>query len=277
VTVGTIHDLIPLLHAEGSSLQKDRFLKLVEDHRRFARLVIVPSQATKRDLIEHLQFPQERIRVVYHGIDVGKFHPGVHPSSALMARHGLSSGQYLLYVGAIEGRKNIERMVEGYLDCVGSDASIPLVLAGTFVTDIPALRAVLADGTGRVKHIGYVGDEELPGLYRGARALVHVAVAEGFGFTPLEAMACGTPVVTAKQAATGEVVGAAGLLVDAYSVHEIAAAIRALLVDDGQWRSLGSRGIERARQLTWEHCAEKTYAVYAEALQLAGAGSGTPR
>lgn len=267
-TVGTIHDAIPLLHTAGASLARDRFVAMVEDHRRWADCVIVPSEATKRDLIEHLSFPEERLHVVYHGIDQQAFHPQVALPDALLREHGLQAGRYLLYVGAIEGRKNIDRMVEAYLRSAGA-SDVPLVLTGTVVGDIPRLKAALADGTGRVRHIGYVGDRDLPGLYRGAMALVHVAIAEGFGFTPPEAMACATPVITSKQTATGEVVGSAGLLVDAYSVDEIAAAIHAITSSPGLREDLSARGIVRAREFTWQRCAEQTLAVYDEALKAA--------
>jgi alpha-1,3-rhamnosyl/mannosyltransferase len=266
VTVGTIHDAIPLLHAEGSSLARSRFVEMVDDHRTWAERVIVPSEATRRDLVDHLSFPGDRLRVVYHGIDHKTFHPHVALPQRLLAKHGLRPGRYLLYVGAIEGRKNIDRMVEAYLRAVDAD-DVPLVLTGTVVGEIPRLKAALGDGTGRVRHIGYVGDQDLPGLYRGAMALVHVAIAEGFGFTPPEAMACSTPVITSKQTATGEVVGQAGLLVDAYSVDEISSAIGAILSNPALRDDLSARGVVRAREFTWKRCAEQTLEVYEDALR----------
>ncbi len=268
VTVGTIHDLIPLLHADGAtlSISPDQFVSMVNDHRRWSALVIVPSMATKRELVEHLRYPEDRIRVVYHGIDTAMFRPDAPSADALMGQHGLVSGEYLLYVGAIEHRKNIDRLVEAYLRSAGSGRTFPLVLSGAIVGELPRLQAILGDGTGRVRYIGYVRDEDLPGLYRGARALVHVSLAEGFGFTPPEAMACGTPVVASKQTATGEIVGEAGLLVDSRSVDEIAQAIRRITTDDALHQQLRINGLARAGQLTWRRCARETTAVYEEAL-----------
>jgi alpha-1,3-rhamnosyl/mannosyltransferase len=267
VTVGTIHDLIPLLHADGAGFSKDRFLSMIEDHRRWATLVIVPSEATQHDLVKHLNYPQGLIRVVYHGIDTEQFHPKVALPEALLNQHGLKPGQFLLYVGALERRKNIERLIEAYLLAVGDRRDMPLVLCGSVVHEMPRLQEALDDGTGRVKYIGYVSDQDLPGLYRAARSLVHVAVAEGFGFTPPEAMACGTPVITSKQTATGEVVGEAGLLVDAFSVDEIAQGILAMISDDSLHSKLSTLGQTRAASFTWKRCAEQTYAVYQEAYQ----------
>lgn len=265
VTVGTIHDLIPYLHADGAGFSKERFLSMVEDFRRWATLVIVPSHATKHDLVHHLQYPEEQIRVVYHGIDSSLFHADVPFADELLSQHGLVPGKYLLYVGALERRKNIERLVQAYQKAIGDCRDMPLVLSGTIIHEMPVLQQALSDGTGRVRHIGYVSDSELPGLYRAARGLIHVAIAEGFGFTPPEAMACATPVIAAKQSATGEVVGDAGLLVDAYSVDAIADAIRRLVSEDGLHDELSARGQKRAAQFTWERCAAETYAVYQEA------------
>ncbi len=265
VTVGTIHDLIPYLYPDESGFSEDRFLSMIEDFRRWAALVIVPSHATKRDLVQHLQYPEEQIRVVYHGIDTTLFHPGVPFADELLSKHGLQPGKYLLYVGALERRKNIERLVQAYHQAIGDRRDMPLVLSGTIIHEMPVLQQALNDGTGRVRHIGYVSDAELPGLYRGARGLVHVAIAEGFGFTPPEAMACATPVIAAQQSATGEVVGDAGLLVDAYSVSAIADAIRRLVSEDNLHDELSARGQKRAAQFTWERCAVETYAVYQEA------------
>jgi glycosyltransferase involved in cell wall biosynthesis len=265
VTVGTIHDLIPYLHTDGAGFSKERFLSMIEDFRRWATMVIVPSHATKHDLVEHLQYPEEQIRVVYHGIDATIFRPGVPFANELLSKHGLQPGKYLLYVGALERRKNIERLVQAYHQAMGDRRDMPLVLSGTIIHQMHTLQQALSDGTGRVRHIGYVSDAELPGLYRGARGLVHVAIAEGFGFTPPEAMACATPVIAAQQSATGEVVGDTGLLVDAYSVPAIADAIRRLVSENVLHDELSVRGQKRATQFTWERCAAETYAVYQEA------------
>lgn len=267
VTVGTIHDLIPYLHQEDAGFTRDRFLRLIDDHRRWSTLVIVPSHATRTDLITHLNYPEDRIRVVYHGIDHVLFHTQVELPKTLLQRYQLKPGRFLLYVGALERRKNIERLIDAFHQALGDRRDFPLVLSGAVIHEIPKLQSALNDGTGRVRHLGYVSDDELPGLYRAARALVHVALAEGFGFTPLEAMACGTPVVTARQTATGEVVGKAGLRVDALNVEEIAQSIRQIITDDALHARLSSASPNHVSQFTWEQCAKQTYAVYQEAWQ----------
>ncbi|HMO34620.1 MAG TPA: glycosyltransferase family 1 protein [Gemmatales bacterium] len=267
VTVGTIHDLIPLLHAKDAGFEKERFLSILEDFRRWATLIIVPSQATRDDLAKHGWFPSEKIRVVYHGIDHTRFHSQVDFPDDLLKQHQLQPGQFLLYVGAVERRKNIERLLEAHRWAVAERIDLPLVIAGAVVHEIPAFQQARSDRSGRVKYIGYVSDKDLPGLYRAARGLLHVALAEGFGFTPLEAMACGTPVIASRQTATGEIVSQGGELVNAYQVDEIAEAIRRLLIDNDWHRDLSQQGLQHARQFTWRRCAEATYAVYQEAWQ----------
>lgn len=270
VTVGTLHDIIPFLYSDEAGFSKERFQNMLNDHRRWAQLVIVPSQTTKRDLVEQMQFPADRVRVIYHGIDSKRFTPSAALSDDLLKRHQLKPGHYLLYVGALERRKNIERLIEAYHAGIGGRDDFPLVLSGAMIHDMPRLKSALEDGTGRVRHIGYVSDEELPGLYRGARALIHVAIAEGFGFTPLEAMSCGTPVVASRQTATGEMAGDAGVLVDALEVDAIARAISEIISNDTLHSRLSASGLARAADFTWKQCAEKTYAVYQEAYQQRG-------
>ena len=272
VTVGTIHDLIPWVNHPVTDAGSQRMQRMAADHRRWAELVIVPSAATRDDLINHAGFPEERVRVVHHGIDPSRFSSQAPVDRALLERHRLREGKYLLYVSALAPHKNVERMVAAFLEVVGARNDIPMVLAGSVQYSSPYLNAVLADGTDRVRHIGYVSDAELPGLYRGARALVHVALAEGFGFSPLEALSCGCPVIVSRRAAAGEVVGEAGLQVDPLDVNDIARGIRTILEDDALHAVLQERGPRHSGQFTWQRCARETLAVYREAFDRFTAG-----
>ena len=264
-TVSTIHDLTPLHVVTDSSIPKDKLLGWIADHRRLADLVIVPSAAVRDDLVNQIGFPAAKLRVVHHGIDGIRFSPSKSPADAVLDRYGVRSGAYLLYVGALELHKNIDRMVAAYLAAIGERRDCPLLLAGAKSHESPALAAALADGTGRVRYVGYIPDDDLPDLYRHARALVHVAVAEGFGFTPLEAMSCGCPVVVSRHATTAEVVGENAILVDPLDVADIARGIREVLEDDARYTFLTARGPMHARQYSWGRCAERTLEVYQEA------------
>src|SRR5207302_7377490 len=123
----------------------------------------------------------------------------------------------------------------------------------------------LKDRSSGVKHLGYIADHELPGLYRAAWALVHVASIEGFGFTPLEAMACGTPAIVSRGTATGELAGDAGMLVNPTDVTDIARALREIRTNKNLRAHLSARSQAHAASLTWERCAARTYDVYREA------------
>jgi glycosyltransferase involved in cell wall biosynthesis len=267
-TVGTIHDLIPLLNAAQITIPTDALLANFADHRRWAQLVIVPSAATRSDLVQHIDFPADRLRVVHHGIDAQRFSPDAQPSRRVLDRYHLQSGCYFLYVGTLDRRKNIDRLIAAYFAAIGDRRDCPLVLAGAPVDEIAALKAALADGTERVRYIGYADDAELPDLYRHARALVHVALAEGFGFTPLEALSSGCPVIVSQHATTAEIVGDAGLLVDPTDTDSIAHGIRVMLDDPDRRADFMRRGPRHASQFTWERSARQTLAVYEEAHEI---------
>ena len=266
--VGTIQDMLPVVYPELCGISPEFQHRMVETHRRWADLVIVPSAATRDDVTRLTRIPADRIRTVHHGIDHAQFHTRAPVPADLLARHGLTPGRFFLYVGSIERRKNIDRMVRAYLQATPAAADVPLVISGAPVHDIPALRDAEASGDRRVRVIGYAGDADLAGLYAAARALIHVAFVEGFGFTPLEAMACGTPAIVSAIGSSAEVVGAAGLAVDPHDEGAIAAAIRALGSDDALHRQLTATGLTRAREFTWEACARQTLAVYAEAIEM---------
>jgi alpha-1,3-rhamnosyl/mannosyltransferase len=270
-TVGSIIDMIPALYPGSCLMSTETHAALVEGHRKYADLIAVPCRAVRDDILRLTNVPAEKLRVTYYGIDHAMFHPDVPLPQELLATHGLTAGRYFLFVGSLERRKNVDRMVKAYLAAVPPDADCPLVLAGAKGHDHPALKDVLAAGDGRVRPIGYVPDGALPGLYAAARGLVHVALTEGFGFTPLESMACGTPAVVANVGASGELVGDAGLAVDPFSEDEIARAVHTLRTDDAARAKLADAGRQRAAAFTWAATAKATLAVYREALDVAKA------
>lgn len=267
--VGTVHDLIPVLYPGSALMSAATHAALVDGFHRRADLIHVPSAAVRDDVVRLTPIPADRVRVVHHGLDHSVFRPDAPVPHALLADHGLAAGRYFLFVGSLEFRKNVDRMVRAYLQAVPADADCPLVLAGARGHDHPLLKDVLAAGDRRVRPLGYVPDGALPGLYAAARGLVHVALTEGFGFTPLEAMACGTPAVASAVGAAAEVVAAAGLMVDPHSEAEIARAVHTLRTDDAAHARLAAAGRARAAAFTWAATARNTLAVYREAVEVA--------
>ena len=235
--VVTVHDLAVLRHPGTFNLWTRRYSRLaVPRVARAARLVIAVSEFTRRELVELLGVPAERIRVIPNGV------------GAPFAPEGpAAEGDYVLAVGTLEPRKNL---------AVAQQATQGLAVE---------LRVVGARGWGGVRVDGWLGrvsDEELAALYRGARCLLYPSLYEGFGVPVLEAMACGTPVVTSAGGATEEVAGGAAVLVDPRDPASIAAGVEEA---EARRDDLVARGLERARAFTWERVAAETRAVYEEA------------
>lgn len=239
--------------------------------RRYARakatvdLVIVPSITTGNDVVELFGYDRGRIRVVPEGVDV-RFHP--RPPNdpevvAALARYNLEPG-YLFFVGAISGRKNVERLIRAY-GCSSVAGIRPLVLAGEMsYYGEPALSAVdELDLSAHVRRLGFVADSDLPLLYAAAGAFVFPTIYEGFGLPLLEAMASGVPVLAGSLGAAPEVTGGHAILVDPFDVEAIAAGIDSTLaVDDARLDAAR----HHASAFTWEAAARQTVDVYLEAM-----------
>jgi glycosyltransferase involved in cell wall biosynthesis len=169
----------------------------------------------------------------------------------------------------VEPRKNLLRLLEAYQEVRKWSQSWRLVIVGArnYWKSSPVAQKVKDLGLeGQVKFTGYIPDEDLPALYNGADLFCFPSLYEGFGLPVLEAMACGTPVVTANSSSLPEVAGEAALLVDPYIVTELAAAMRRVLEDPALAEDLRQKGLERVKQFTWEKTARETIAVYEKVL-----------
>jgi glycosyltransferase involved in cell wall biosynthesis len=205
---------------------------------RRAQRVIVPSEFVCGRAHELLGLPRDRIRVVHHGVDHDRFHPGTEE------REG-----FLLYPAHPWPHKNHRRLFEAFARLRAERPDLELVLTGTGFRDLPP----------GVRSVGRVGWDELPSLYRRAGALVFASLYEGFGLPTLEAMASGCPVACSTAGALPEVCGDAAVFFDPASVDEMVAAIRDAL--EGE---LVPKGLERAARFTWAECARAHDAVYRE-------------
>lgn len=240
-------------------------LNLKASCRRADRIVTV-SEFSKREILRYLPVPEEKIEVAPCGVDLSVFRPDYEPErvQGACARHGVK-GEYFLYLGTLEPRKNLTRLIEAYALLVRELPGSPLlVMAGRkgWMYDEIFARVKELGLEQRVVFTGYVPDEDAPLLLCGALAFVFPSLYEGFGMPPLEAMACGTPVLTADAASLPEVTGDAALLVDPLSVEEMRAGMRRLATDAALRQTLREKGLARAKLFTWESAAEKLYAVY---------------
>jgi glycosyltransferase involved in cell wall biosynthesis len=263
----TVHDLALLRAPELGTPSLRRLLANLPSAARAAARLIADSEATARDLRELLGVPAERIRVVHLGCDA-RFRP-VEDSPArraVLQRYGILE-PYLLHVGTIEPRKNLPALVRAFARlCAGRRQPPRLVLAGARAWGDAALRRALAaeDPHLPIAVVGPVAADDLPALYSAADLFVYPSLYEGFGLPVLEAMACGTAVVTSDAGALPEVVGDAARTIAAHDGEALIAALRELLDDPAQRRALGARGRARAASFTWARCAAETFAVYEE-------------
>src|SRR5215208_1776010 len=266
--VVTVHDLIryfdlkgrgPLIHRPN--LRDRLYLGLDYAGIRRATALIAVSHTTKRDLVRHLGIPPARVAVVYEGLDHGRFRP---------VDRRLVDAPYVLFVGSEHPRKNLATLLRAFrlLKDEPRFRELRLVKVGAAGgREAPfrrrTLAAVAALGLERdVLFTGRVPDADLPAYYSGAACLVLPSLYEGFGFPPLEAMACGCPVIVSSAGALPEVAGDAALVVHPRDPRALARAMATLLTDENARRDLVERGLRRARRFTWERTAERTLAVY---------------
>ena len=263
-TVLTVHDLIfrhlPEHHKVLNRLYLNATMPL---YCRRAGHIIAISECTKRDLVVAYGIPAEKVTVIYEAASL-RFRPqSADAIASARVRLGLPE-RYVLFVGTIEPRKNLTRLLHAYETVALEGSSDALVIVGRAGWLYGDFFAALETSPIRDRVIlpGFVPDEDLPAVYGGAQALVLPSLYEGFGLPVLEAMACGTPVVCSSTSALGEVSGDAALHVDPGETFSIVAALRTLLGDDGLQEDLRLRGRHRAAEFSWTGVAAQTLAVY---------------
>jgi len=269
-TVVTVHDLIPiLLPAYRGSLRKRAYFWLdVQAVLRTDRLLAV-SEHTKRDTIRHLRYPAERIDVTLEAA-AAQLRPA-DPTAilAVRRRHDLPE-RFVLYLGDTDVRKGVHRLLRAFARwrAETGDSQTGLVIAGPLhppqdplFPDLAGLAQAL-ELDGAVRFLGPVAESDKPALYSAAAVFAFLSEYEGFGLPPLEALACGTPVLASNRSSIPEIVGTAGALVDPFAEPEVVEALGRLLRDEAWRAELQRRGLARAGTLTWERTARETLRAY---------------
>ncbi|MBQ7002387.1 MAG: glycosyltransferase family 4 protein [Oscillospiraceae bacterium] len=268
-TVVTVHDMV--LHAYPETVRGRTRLMLQTGLRKSmkrADRIVTDSYFSRAEIIRYYPEFADKIRVVPCGVDTNRFHPETDAKKIAQVRekHGLSAS-YFLYLGTLEPRKNLERLIDAYAQFAASHTNpAQLVLAGG--------KGWLYDGIfAKVQSLGledrviftqYIAEEELCALMSGALAFTFPSLYEGFGMPPLEAMACGTPVLVSDAASLPEVTGDSAVIVKADSTEDIAAGLHRLFTDAALRKRLSAEGLDRAKTFSWERSAAMLYDVYCE-------------
>lgn len=269
-TVLTLHDFSWEMYPDFFSRKMQLWHKATRPSELIAgsRSIIVPSESSKRDCERLFATPHEKTYVIPHGVSPA-FSDKMSASD-----HGVRSRlklpkKFVLFVGTIEPRKNLLALIEGvkeYRERTHDD--LHLVIAGGWGWRSHAVRRRLwkRDTYGWVHQLGYVDVTDLPTVYRSAQATVFPSIYEGFGLPILESLASGTPVITSHTSSMPEVGGDAAIYVDPYNSRDISEALRGLMGSSSLQKQLRDRGIERARQFTWEKAARETLEVFNSSL-----------
>jgi glycosyltransferase involved in cell wall biosynthesis len=231
---------------------------------RRASAVITISKSAQHDLQQVLKIPPEKIHIVY-GAAPKNFEPVRNPEKLAQIRQKYKlPDQFLLYVGTLEPRKNLTRLVRAFSHLKEQGQPHKLVLAGPWGWSMNGFQQQIEElGLGEsVQMLGYIPDEDLPGLYSLATVFVFPSLYEGFGLPPLEAMACGTPVLSSKNSSLAEICGDAAYLVDPLDEESLLEGLQRVLGDKTLREKLGEFGRKRAAEFSWERAARETSAVY---------------
>jgi alpha-1,3-rhamnosyl/mannosyltransferase len=254
----TVYDLTGRLmssHHTEATVRMDRAMEAV--YARAAGLIAI-SEHTRQDAIRHLGLPAERIVTIYPGIAREYFDVSVGESCAVRTRYSLAK-PYVLVVGTVEPRKNLDLLLDAWLALPGELRSeYELVVAGGAGWHAEKTLRRLMSGLPGVRYLGYVPEADVPGLTRGAEVLAMPSLYEGFGFPVAQAMAAGVAVLTSNVSSLPEVAGEAGVLVDPRSREEVRAGFERLLESAELRQRLGSAGRERARLFSWENAAARS-------------------
>jgi glycosyltransferase involved in cell wall biosynthesis len=224
---------------------------------RRADAIVTISEFSKSEIIKYLGVPSEKVVVMPCGVDFSLYRPDYGENEVQSVKVNFNiTGSYLLYLGTLEPRKNIERLIEAYSSVRQRVESPPeLVIAGRKGWHYGSIfkKTQELGLTNDIIFTGYVDEVDAPVLMKGAIAFVFPSIYEGFGLPPLEAMACGTPVITSNVASLPEVTGDAALLIDPFSVDAIADAIERIINDKNLRAELSQKGIKHASQYSWDN------------------------
>lgn len=265
-TVVTIHDLSTLLypqtHEKKNVARAQQRLPIIAQT---AARIITPTEAVRREVAEHLGVSLEKIVAIAEA--ARSFFHRVAPQETTLTRQRFDIGDdFLLYVGTVEPRKNLLTLIKAFEQLATDRPNLQLVISGKrgWMVDDLMTYAKRSQASRQIIFTGYLGDVDLRALYSSCRVFIYPSFYEGFGLPPLEAMACGAPVIASDIPSIAEVVGDAAVLLDPKDLNLLAESIEHLLENIDAREVLEQKGFERAAMFSWKRAAQLTRAVYEE-------------
>lgn len=254
-----VHDLSFEIYPEFFTAKKKIWHSLIAPKKlcQNSDVIIAISENTKNDIIKFYQIPPEKIKVVYNGVNDLFFKPIAESEKARVKNKFKLPNDYIFYLGNLEPRKNVESLILAFEKV--TNQSVHLVIAGSPAWKYQKIYQLWQKSPvkDRIKFLGYVDSSDRPALYGLAKLFVYPSIYEGFGLPPLEAMACGTPVISGFNSALVESVGNAGLLIDQNNFNELATVINQFLADERLKNLLKERGFVQAKKFNWRSAAEQ--------------------
>jgi alpha-1,3-rhamnosyl/mannosyltransferase len=277
----TVHDLSHVRYAETHPADRVSAMnKYLQPSIESASQIIVDSRFVKDEVVSHFGVNPDKVHPIYLGVGENFAPRSAAEVNPVLARFDLHANSYVFAVGTLEPRKNLMQAIDAYVELPEAiRKTTPLVIAGMkgWLSGEIEARIRKHEDRGEVRWLGYVPAETLPTLYSGATMLVYPSLYEGFGLPVLEAMASGIPVITSNRASLPEVAGDVGFAIDPQDVKGLSTCMQSLIEDKKEAARRAALGIARARQFTWQACAEQTLAVYKKAIDGHSRQSRAPR
>lgn len=271
-SVVVVHDMAYKVCPETVRMKTRRWLQLtLKKSCKRADAIVTVSESSKHDIVKYLGIEPDKITVMPNGVDMRYFHNHYNQEDISFVKNKYHiANQYFLYLGTLEPRKNIPNLIRAYKKLLKDGKQMPqLVIAGgkgwLFDSIFETVKELKLEN--QVLFTGYLDVDEVPKIMCGAIAFIFPSIYEGFGMPPLEAMACGTPVIASNLSSLPEVVGDAGILVDPASVDELCQAMKTIATDKELCQELTEKGLKRAQTYTWENSAQILYSLYRKLLE----------
>jgi len=261
----TVHDISFVRYPEAHPVDRVRALEKFPEALNDAAAIITDSNFTANELITYYSIDTERIIPIKLGVNKC-YHPrSLQEVSSCLDRYNLVYQNYILVVGTLEPRKNLQLVIDAYRSLsIDIQSRYPLVIIGMKGWGIDKLMREQHKliSSGKLRLLGYVTSDDLSELYSGSKLFVYPSIYEGFGLPPLEAMASGVPVITTNCSSLPEIVGNAGVQIDQHNVHALCDVIEEILDDNVKTDKMIQRGILQAKSFSWEKCATSVVDVY---------------